>query len=741
MVITRSHKRLRNEIVEEELKSNTNYESLSSSLSSSDSSDSSPVPSILKKLKEKNSIKPKRKIKKSKSIYEEVDIRNRIKKTENIRKTEKLNETSNLKINNINRNKTDNSGNDVLDENEKAVEKENQYNIPKEQQQKKTLKKRKKDKQDKNYNKQDNYRRALLKKQIFKSRIVDTFRPFNIADSPVLKRTVDLRNTMVRRSSMNLRGKRKSSAYGGLCPPPLPNTRSSSFYRFIEFEQPEPIKMKQLLLWCAERTIQEQNSNNNNSKNESSNSENSKSGNTNQNNIPKSISNKVKEIQEELMEELMSNKIEVSWYNREKSPDEQERLKGKNKINIDNEKKLIEFQEKLEKLKKEKNEWSLNYEYYKQKHEDFIKRDTNKPIIIDSNIVNIDTLMASVNEEEFNKINMLLSHKHELENEKSLSIEEVEHILIPQIEDSLHHLIELKNTSQDICKDVNNKISNSYKQNSSNSLESASFTNTNINNYSERNSIDPQSLLRAISSKMDIDSKVNMSLDDIVKNSRRRNNRRVINSNRNNRSIKSRLSNNGNNSKKSIPRGNINGKWKHDLFTSNNSNTSKRSILTERAGRIQKRLSRNGLITAKKVAGLPTSPKRKQTSTIQITNLHPNANTEDIKTIFREFGEIVNIILKRDINGNSTGVCEIEYANRQSSIDAIAKYNGIIADGQKLSVAEIQRTFSIAGVAKPTTTQKPKLNVKGMYADRMAEQKRPSVLSHGNTKTKFHITL
>lgn len=240
---------------------------------------------------------------------------------------------------------------------------------------------------------------------------------------------------------------------------------------------------------------------------------------------------------------------------------------------------------------------------------------------------------------------------------------------------------------------------------------------------------------------MDIDSKVNMSLDDIVKNSRRRNNRRVINSNRNNRSIKSRLSNNGNNSKKSIPRGNINGKWKHDLFTSNNSNTSKRSILTERAGRIQKRLSRNGLITAKKVAGLPTSPKRKQTSTIQITNLHPNANTEDIKTIFREFGEIVNIILKRDINGNSTGVCEIEYANRQSSIDAIAKYNGIIADGQKLSVAEIQRTFSIAGVAKPTTTQKPKLNVKGMYADRMAEQKRPSVLSHGNTKTKFHITL
>ncbi|OUM67090.1 hypothetical protein PIROE2DRAFT_5582 [Piromyces sp. E2] len=243
---------------------------------------------------------------------------------------------------------------------------------------------------------------------------------------------------------------------------------------------------------------------------------------------------------------------------------------------------------------------------------------------------------------------------------------------------------------------------------------------------------------------MDIDSKVKMSLDDIVKQSniRKRNNRRANNQNRT-RSIKSRL-NTTPISKKSIPKGNINGKWKHDLFSANN---SRRSIIreTEKPTRIQKRLSRAGLLTAKKVAGLvnPTPPKRKQTSTIQITNLHPNANTEDIKTIFREFGEIVNILLKRDVNGHSTGVCEIEYADRQSSIDAIAKYNGIIADGQKLSVAEIQKSFSIAGVARPAANQKPKIAVKGMYADRISEQqqKKTSVLSHSNSKTKFHITL
>ncbi|KAL6590187.1 hypothetical protein LY90DRAFT_708224 [Neocallimastix californiae] len=239
---------------------------------------------------------------------------------------------------------------------------------------------------------------------------------------------------------------------------------------------------------------------------------------------------------------------------------------------------------------------------------------------------------------------------------------------------------------------------------------------------------------------MDIDSKINMSLDEIVKqNSKKRSNKR--NGNRNSRSIKSRLST-ANNVKKTITKGNINGKWKHDLFTPSN---SKRSTIkeSEKPRRIQKRLSRKGLLTAKRVAGLATTtPKRKQTSTIQLTNLHPNANTEDIKTIFREFGDIVNIELKRDINGNSTGVCEIEYADRKSSIMAIEKYNGIIADGQKLSVAEIQKSFSIAGVSSPNSNlQKSKISVKGMYADRISEQKKPSILSHGNSKTKFHITI
>jgi len=307
---------------------------------------------------------------------------------------------------------------------------------------------------------------------------------------------------MIRRSSMNLRGKRKSSAYGGLCPPPLPNTRSSSFYRFIAFEQPEPIKMKQLLLWCAERTMQNQNKSPNKNANDKEDKENNIE--SDKSIIPKSILEKVKEIQEIIVEQLMNNEIETSWYNREKSPDEEECLKGKNKINIENEKKLIEFQEKIKNLKEEKDEWTNSYNYYKNKHKKIIEIDTNNPIIIDSNIVNIDTYMANISKEEFSKVDMLLNRNNELKKEKPIPFEEVEHILIPQIEDSLHHLIELKNSSKDICKDVNDKITKSYQQSSDTLTAISSIDNVNLRkiNYSGKEIIEPQYLLKALSSSI-----------------------------------------------------------------------------------------------------------------------------------------------------------------------------------------------------------------------------------------------
>lgn len=80
MVVTRSRKRSHNEVVEEDINNN---ESLSST-----SSDSSPVPSILQKLKKKTSLKLKKKSKKPKTIFEEMDLRDRFKVLESSKNKE-----------------------------------------------------------------------------------------------------------------------------------------------------------------------------------------------------------------------------------------------------------------------------------------------------------------------------------------------------------------------------------------------------------------------------------------------------------------------------------------------------------------------------------------------------------------------------------------------------------------------------------------------------------------------------
>ena len=65
----------------------------------------------------------------------------------------------------------------------------------------------------------------------------------------------------------------------------------------------------------------------------------------------------------------------------------------------------------------------------------------------------------------------------------------------------MHHLIELKNSSQDICEDVNNRISKSYKE-SSDLLSSTSSNSIHLHkiNTSGKETIEPRYLLKAISS-------------------------------------------------------------------------------------------------------------------------------------------------------------------------------------------------------------------------------------------------
>ncbi|TPX40489.1 hypothetical protein SeMB42_g05971 [Synchytrium endobioticum] len=59
-----------------------------------------------------------------------------------------------------------------------------------------------------------------------------------------------------RRSSLGFRGKRVSGSLNGLCPPPHESINPSEYYRHITADDSEPVRMRQLLLWCMHKAKQ-----------------------------------------------------------------------------------------------------------------------------------------------------------------------------------------------------------------------------------------------------------------------------------------------------------------------------------------------------------------------------------------------------------------------------------------------------------------------------------------------------
>lgn len=82
--------------------------------------------------------------------------------------------------------------------------------------------------------------------------------PFS--DTPVINRNKEMRKkTGNRRSSVGMRGRRASSLMNsGHSAIPHREVDASEFYKHIESEGlTEPRRMKQLLIWCGERSLSE----------------------------------------------------------------------------------------------------------------------------------------------------------------------------------------------------------------------------------------------------------------------------------------------------------------------------------------------------------------------------------------------------------------------------------------------------------------------------------------------------
>ncbi|WWC90557.1 uncharacterized protein L201_005493 [Kwoniella dendrophila CBS 6074] len=82
--------------------------------------------------------------------------------------------------------------------------------------------------------------------------------PLMESETPVIRKNQQIRGQQARRSSLDHRGSRASSSWGrGEITMPHKNVDSKLFYRHIPSSYPEPIKARMLLVWCADRALQE----------------------------------------------------------------------------------------------------------------------------------------------------------------------------------------------------------------------------------------------------------------------------------------------------------------------------------------------------------------------------------------------------------------------------------------------------------------------------------------------------
>ena len=62
-----------------------------------------------------------------------------------------------------------------------------------------------------------------------------------------------------------------------------------------------------------------------------------------------------------------------------------------------------------------------------------------------------------------------------------------------------------------------------------------------------------------------------------------------------------------------------------------------------------------------------------------------------MQATFLEFGPVLDVELKLDARGVSTGVARVKFESRDSALAAIARYNGRLADGMYFTLLLLER--------------------------------------------------
>ena len=77
-----------------------------------------------------------------------------------------------------------------------------------------------------------------------------------------------------------------------------------------------------------------------------------------------------------------------------------------------------------------------------------------------------------------------------------------------------------------------------------------------------------------------------------------------------------------------------------------------------------------------------------------IGNLHFRVSDNDIKELFKEFGQIKRAAVHYDKSGRSLGNAEVVFANRISAIKAKDKYDDVLLDGKWLALWRVRKLWN-----------------------------------------------
>lgn len=163
-----------------------------------------------------------------------------------------------------------------------------------------------------------------------------------------------------RRSSYYNRGKRLSSIGNGFEGLPHDGVNPDDYYKLLNSDLPEPQRMRQLLVWTMRKRLQEEEQRTTND--------------------DQTVVNIAKVIKDEVLQQLVLGEINVNWYNRGDDSDDIPEITLPNPLNIQNEKNLATFKNKLQDLINEQQLWRTSYQRAIAPLEQSEIKDTDVPL-------------------------------------------------------------------------------------------------------------------------------------------------------------------------------------------------------------------------------------------------------------------------------------------------------------------------------------------------------------------------